>query len=203
MAGIWKSLFGSGGKVKQANTMNPQQMQLQQQLMQGLQGGQSNLPGMEWLQQLLNNDPEAFAAYEAPAMRQFQQEIVPGIAERFSGMGMGAQGSSAFQQQLASAGGRLSQDLAGQRAGLRQGAMSQLQGLYGQAMQPSFQNFYQQPTQGLIPGMVGGIGQGAGYAAGNMFGGSAMQRLMGGGYGGNQYGNQQYGQGGGYPYNWS
>lgn len=198
MAGIWNSLFGSRGKVKQASTMNPQQMQLQQQLLSGLQGGQSNIPGFEWLQQLLSNDPEAFAAYEAPAMRQFQQEIVPGIAERFSGLGMGAQNSSAFQQQLASAGSRLSQDLAAQRAGLRQGALGQLQGLYGQAMQPSFTNIYQQPTQGILPGLIGGLGQGAGYAGGNaLFGGSAMQRLM------SPYGGQQYGQGGGYGYNWS
>jgi hypothetical protein len=170
MANIWNMLFGGRGKVKQASTLNPMQQQLQQQLQSGLQGGPSNMMGMGYLQQLMSNDPQAFAEYEAPALRQFQQQIVPGIAERFSGMGMGAQGSSAFGQQLASAGGRLSQDLAAQRAGLRQGAMQNLMGMYGQAMQPGFQNYYQQPTQGMFPGLIGGAGQGAGYGAMGMLG---------------------------------
>lgn len=196
MAKIWDALFGTSGKVRQAQTLTPQQQALQQQLIGGLQGGPSNLPGMEYLQQLLSNDPKAFAAYEAPALRQFNQEIVPGISERFAGMGTGgAQGSSAFQQQLASAGGRLSQDLAAQRANLRGGAMSQLQGLYGQATQPSFQNFYEQPTQGAFQGLMSGVGQGIGYGAAGMFGGgfpgisSILQQLFSGqgGQGAQQY----------------
>ena len=193
MANIWNMLFGGKGRVKQASTLNPMQQQLQQQMGSGLQGGPSNMPGMGYLQQLMSNDPEAFAAYEAPAMRQFQQEIVPGIAERFSGMGMGAQGSSAFQQQLASAGGRLSQDLAAQRANLRGGAMQNLTSMYGMAMQPSMQNFYQQPTQGMVPGMMQGLAQGAGYGMMGGMGGMGgmmpnIMRGMGGGYGMNQGG---------------
>lgn len=183
MANIWKMLFGSKGGMKQAPTMTPQQQQLQGQAISGLQGGPSSIPGFDYLQQLMSNDPSAFAAYEAPALRQFQQEIVPGIAERFSGLGMGAQGSSAFQQQLLGAGSRLSQDLAAQRAGLRQGAMNNLMGFYGQAMQPQFQNYYQDPYQGMIPQIMGGFAQGAGYGFGGglgQLGGMAMQRLYGG-----------------------
>lgn len=158
--------------------------------MSGLQGGQSNIPGMEYLQQLMSNDPAAFEAYEQPMMRQFNQEIVPGIAERFSGMGMGSRNSGAFQQQVAGAAGRLSENLGAQRAGLRQGAMQQLMGMYGQAMQPQFQSIAQ-PQYGMIPGLLGGMGQGAGYGLSNAF-----SRLMPwgqqggmGGYGGPQ----QYG----------
>lgn len=170
MANIWKMLFGDKGRMKQAPTMTPQQQQLQGQLYSGLMGGQSQMPGMEYLQQLMSNDPSAFAAYEAPMMRQFQQEIAPGIAEQFAGMGAGGLGSSAFQQQLASAGGRLSQDLGAQRANLRQGAMGQLQGMYGQAMQPQFQSYYQDPTQGMLPQLLGGMGAGMGYGMGPAMG---------------------------------
>lgn len=198
MAGVYDALFGTKGRVHQAQTLNPQQNMLQQNLIGGLQGGQSNIPGFGYLQNLLSGNPEAFSAYEAPALRQFHQQIVPGLAERFAGLGMGAQGSSAFQQQLASAGGRLSQDLAAQRAGLQQGALGQLQGFYGQAMQPSFQNFYQQPTQGALHGLASGLGQGIGYGASGMFGGgfgglsgilSQLFGGMGGGGGGNSFAN--------------
>lgn len=207
MVNIGRMLFGGRGKVKQAPTLTPQQQGLQQQLMSGLQGGPSSIPGLDYLQQLMSNDPNAFAAYEAPAMRQFQQEIVPGIAERFTGMGMGSRNSGAFQQQIASAAGRLSQDLAAQRANLRQGAMGQLMGMYGQAMQPQFTNYYQQPQQGFFPGLLGGMGQGLGYGA--SYGvGSAFSRLMPwgqqpgmGGYGGYGMPPPAYGAPSGY--NWS
>lgn len=179
MAGIWSSLFGGKPKTHKVSTLTPQQQNLSNQLYSGLTGGQSNIPGLNYIQQLLSDNPEAFASYEAPALRQFNQQIVPGIAEQFSGMGMGAQGSSAFQQQLASAAGRLSQDLAAQRANLRQGAFSQLQGLYGQAMQPQFQSFVQ-PQYGAISPLLGAFGGGLGYGAGSSYGSGIYNNLFGG-----------------------
>lgn len=189
MVNIGRMLFGGRPKQYQMPTTTPQQQALLQQLMSGLQGGQSNIPGMEYLQQLMSNDPSAFQAYEQPLMRQFNQEIVPGIAERFSGMGMGSRNSGAFQQQVAGAAGRLSENLGAQRANLRQGAMQQLMGMYGQAMQPQFQSIAQ-PQYGMIPGLLGGMGQGAGYGLSNAF-----SRLMPWG--------QQGGMGGYGQQNWS
>lgn len=191
MVNIGRMLFGGKPRNYRVSTLTPEQQSLQQQLQRGLQGGQSNIPGMGYLQQLMSDDPAAFAAYEAPLMRQFNQEIVPGIAERFTGMGMGSRNSGAFQQQVAGAAGRLSENLGAQRANLRQGAMQQLMGMYGQAMQPSFQNIGQ-PNYGIIPGLLGGMGAGAGYGLSNAF-----SRLMPwgqqggmGGYGG--YGQQNW-----------
>lgn len=179
MANVWKMLFGDKERIKQYPTINPMQQQLQGQLYSGLMGGQSQIPGMEYLQQILSNDPSAFAAYEAPMMRQFNQEIAPGIAENFAGMGAGALGSSAFQQQLAGAGGRLSQDLAAQRANLRSGAMSQLQGMYGMAQQPGFQSYGQPPVNGLVQQLISALISGGGRAAG-MGIGNGMMGMMGG-----------------------
>jgi len=196
MANIWKMLFGDKGRVKQASTLTPGQQQLAQQTQSGLMGGDTNNPHMQWLQSLYGNDPNAFAEYERPMMRQFNEEVVPGIAERFAGLGMGAQGSSAFQQQLASAAQRLSEGLGAQRANLRMGGGQQFQGYYGQAMNPQFQNFYQSPYQGMAQPAMQGAMQGAAYAAGGPMGGSAYNMLRNpgpqGGYGG--YG----GYGGGY-----
>lgn len=162
MASLKELIFGKAGKMQAMPTLAPEQQQLFSQLLGGLQGPMQS--GLSNLGQLLSGDTEA---YEAPAMRQFQEQIVPGIAERFTGMGAGAQGSSAFGQQLGQAGAGLAENLAMQRAGLQQQGLSQLSGLFGQAMQPTFQWQQMPGTQGflnpLLQGIGGGLGQGAGF----------------------------------------
>lgn len=190
---LFDMLFGSQSQMKQLPTMTPQQQQLIQSLFSGLQGGESNLPGMSYLQGILSGDPEAFKEFEAPALRQFNEQVVPGIAERFSGMGAGGRKSSAFQSQLATAGSKLSENLSAQRANLKQGAMSQLQGLLGMSMQPQFENVYMQGQQGLMSPLLQGLGSGFGMGGG--FGGLA--KLLGLFGGGN---NDFKGQFGGYVY---
>ena len=153
--------MGTEGGWEQIQNMNPQQQQLMSQLLSQLGGAQGS--GMEWLQQMLSGDPEAMAAFEAPYKRQFEQETVPGIAERFAGMGSGgAQSSSAFNQTMGQAGSELSQNLAALRGGLQQNAMNSLQGMMGQGYKPQFESMYKQPTMGIIPSMMGQFAQGAG-----------------------------------------
>ena len=153
--------MGTEGGWEQIQNMNPQQQQLMSQLLSQLGGAQGS--GMEWLQQMLSGDPEVMAAFEAPYKRQFEQETVPGIAERFAGMGSGgAQSSSAFNQTMGQAGSELSQNLAALRGGLQQNAMNSLQGMMGQGYKPQFESMYKQPTMGIIPSMIGQFAQGAG-----------------------------------------
>jgi len=153
--------MGTEGGWEQIQNMNPQQQQLMSQLLSQLGGAQGS--GMEWLQQMLSGDPEAMAAFEAPYKRQFEQETVPGIAERFAGMGSGgAQSSSAFNQTMGQAGSELSQNLAALRGGLQQNAMNSLQGMMGQGYKPQFESMYKQPTMGILPSMMGQFAQGAG-----------------------------------------
>jgi len=157
--------MGISGGYNQLGTQNNQQQQLFSQLLSGLGGAQGS--GLEWLQKILSGDEGAFADYEAPYKRQFEQETMPGIAERFSGMGTGgAQSSSAMNNSMAQAGGELSQNLAALRGGLQQNAMGMLQGMMGRGYQPTFENVYQQPTAGIIPGMIQGAGQGTSMYAG-------------------------------------
>lgn len=132
-----------------------------QQLM-GMLGGQSmNIQqsplfqqGSSFLQNLLSGSPEATAAFEAPAMRQFQEQIVPGLAERFSGLGAGAQRSSAFSQALGAAGAGLSENLAALRGQLQLGALPQALG-YAQQPISNLQGFSQlgfgTQAQGYVP----------------------------------------------------
>lgn len=137
-----------------------QQQQLQQQLQQGY--GNAGLQLLQQLQQPLQGqvgqvDIPALdiGALQQQARQNFQQQTVPALAERFTAGGGGR--SSAFNQQLAQAGGNLEAQLAalgpqfeqqrrgqllqqrgqdiGQMGQLRQqnlGRMGMLQGLLGQ-----------------------------------------------------------------------
>lgn len=178
--GLFSSLFGGHKeKTKQLPTMNPQQLQLLQQILGGLTGqGGGGGPlgeGFDYLSQILSGDPEALKEFEAPYMRQFQEQTVPGLAERFSSLGSGAQGSSAFGQALGSAGAGLSENLAAMRGGLKQNALSQLMNFsqMGMGAQPfAYQHTPARPGffGSLMPGIGSGIGMGMGSGLSRLFG---------------------------------
>jgi hypothetical protein len=131
MVSFKKMLFGSKPKVRRTSKYRPEQEDFFNQMLSGAQGGQTNIPGMDFLQQLAGGGQGAYDVFEAPALRQFNEQIIPGIANRFSSGGLGGQSSQAFQHSLNTAGTRMAEDLAAQRAGLQSGAMDQLLG-YGQ-----------------------------------------------------------------------
>lgn len=128
------------------STFNPQQRQAFQQLLGQLMGGQTadirqnpTFQGANsFLQNLYGGGQQGFETFAAPYKRQFNEQTVPALAERFAGMGAGAQSSSAFQQALGSAGAGLSENLASLRGNM------QLQGL------PQALNFSQQPFNNLL-----------------------------------------------------
>jgi hypothetical protein len=169
--------------------------QIVQQLMSMLQGGAGNIQGnplyqsgSSYLQNILSNDPEAMKAFEAPHLRQFNEQTVPGLANLFGGLG--AQSSSGFQQALGQAGAGLQENLARVRGELQQGAAGQaLQyaqqpaanalgfgnlalNTQTQALMPKEKPFWQQ----LISQLTQGAGQGIG-AAGSAAGGGILSAL--------------------------
>lgn len=168
---IFEMLFGRSPEMKQASKFTPQQQDFQSMLLQMLGGPTGE--GMNWLQQILGGDESAFAEFEAPIKRQFEQEVVPGIAERFAGMGTGgAQNSSAMQQTMGRAGQELSENLAAMRAGLKSDALSKLAGLMGIGQQQGVENMYQPYEPGVFDQFARGAGAGAGK--------SGMQWFLGG-----------------------
>jgi hypothetical protein len=159
-------LFGKDAEELQMSTMTPEQQQFLSQFMGGL--GEATPQMFQYLNQLLSGDSQSYNDFAAPMMRQFQEETIPGIAERFGGMG--AQSSSGFQQSLGKAGAGLQENLAALRSQLQMQATNQLQGMIGQGLgTKSFENLYM-PAQ---PGMIQGMAQGAGQALGQA-GASAM-----------------------------
>lgn len=154
-------LFGKGEKTKQIPRFSQQQQGALDQILAQSQGALQ--PAFQNIMNLLSQDPEAMKAFEAPAMRQFQEEILPTIAERFtSTLGEGSERSSAFGQQLGAAGAGLAENLAAQRAGLSNQAISQLFSLLGLGLSPQFDTIYQPKQAGLAQNFASGMAPGLG-----------------------------------------
>jgi hypothetical protein len=165
---------GSKGKMKKVSNYNAQQEQGSQDYWNNpIQNTPLYGAGSDYLQRILSNDPELMAQFEAPYMQNFEQNIAPGIAERFGGMGTGggAMSSSGLNNSLAQAGRGLQSDLAAMRAQL---GMTATQTALGYAQQPynninsglqqrPFENYYVPPTNGVSQPFL----QGAGNAFGN------------------------------------
>lgn len=149
-------LFGEGQKTEQFQRFTPEQQDVLNNI---LGGARQQLPqGFEFLSSILSQDPEAMRRFEAPALRQFQEETIPSIAERFTGMlGTGGGRSSAFGQQLGQAAAGLQERLGAQRAGLGFNALSQLQSLLGAGLTPQFDTVVREGTEGLLPGLARGL----------------------------------------------
>lgn len=199
MPSFWENIFGGGSKTKKLPTMAPyQERAFQNSVQNPIQNSPLYGSGSNYLQNLLSGNPEAFKNFEAPYLQQFNQQIVPGIAERFAGMGTGAGAgsSSGLNNSLAQAGQNLQTNLAGLRSGLQMQALPQA---LGYAQQPysntlaqsqvsPFAYGMEQGSPGLLPGLFGGIGGGMGAGAGMAAGGPLMRYFMqlfgGGGQGG-------------------
>lgn len=182
----------TGNKAKQGSTYTKAQRSTIDDILNSIKGMSGNAQditqnqnyqtGQDWLQSMFS-DPDFFDKFEAPIQRQFQEQTVPELANRFASMGSGGStGSTAFRNQLAREGSNLSTNLAALRGSMQQQAIPQLQSfaqqpfsnlmsLYQQALQPTMNQYT--PAS---PGFGGNIGA-------SMFSGLAQ------GYG------QQFGQG--------
>ena len=139
---------GKEGGIQQAQTYTPQQQNILQFLQQ--QGHQG-----------LQNPYQGFAPIAQQARNQFNQQTVPGLAQRFASMGQNSLSSPSFASQLGQSG-----------AGLEE-ALAALQSQYGQQYQqnalqqlalglsPQFENFYLNSQPGLTEKLFNGAGQAA------------------------------------------
>lgn len=127
-------------KFMQYNALNPQQQQLldyetnraqQRAPMEDIRNSPLYQQATGNLQNLLSNNPQDLEAFRAPEMREFNEQTVPDIANRFAGAN--ALSSSGFQNALGHAATSLHEKLNMQRAQLRQGALDRA---LGYAQQP-------------------------------------------------------------------
>lgn len=170
---LFSSMFsGKKDKLKKGiPTKLPEQLQGIRDYMSG------STPESKYFSDLMSGSPEAFKAFEAPYLQQYQNEVIPMISERFAGQGTGAGAlnSSAFQNTLAESAKRLQTNLAGMKSNLgMQAASTMYSGKLGAMGISPFENIYMQGTQG---------GQGAGNLMSSLLP-LAFMNIGGGGGGG-------------------
>jgi len=176
---------GSEGEFK--STYNPNQLGFLDNMLNNIKGQNQDITqdqnyqqGQDWLHSLFN-DPEFFKSFEAPLQRQFQENTVPELANRFAGMGSGgSMGSTAFRNQLGREGSNLSTNIAALRGGMQQQGVNQslqygqqpiqnMMQMMQQALQPT-QNVYQPPTAGPMGDIMSSLAGGFAKGYGNKFG---------------------------------
>lgn len=146
----------TGNKEKQGSTYSKGQRSFIDDILKQVKGmsGQQDITQNPQFQQgneffnSLFNDPSFFEKFEAPAMRQFNEEIIPGVANRFASMGSGGSlGSTAFRNQLGRESSNLATNLAAQRGQMQQQAIPQML----QYSQQPFSNYMSLLQQALTP----------------------------------------------------
>jgi hypothetical protein len=98
---------------------------------------------------LLQNPSQGFEPIRKSATDYYNQQIVPGLAERFAGTG-GAASSPSFASLLGQSGANFGSQLAGQEAQYAQGNMSNGFNLLQQGLQPYEDHYQQQQEGGLL-----------------------------------------------------
>lgn len=155
-------LFGKRQKTQQFQHFTPQQNQYLDQLLGGAQSLQPQ--AFSFLQNLLNPSQESQDQFNAPYLRQFYEDIIPTIAERFTSIG--GQRSSAFPQALGKAGAGLIEQLAALRGQQAFQGLGALQNFGSTGLAPRFENVYRPRDFGLLGtglhGLLSGLGQSAG-----------------------------------------
>lgn len=145
---------GEKAKLQQVPTMDPMQKNLMSQMQGPLQGMNT------FLSELMSGSPEAMKRFTDPAMRQFNEQIIPGLAEQFAGSGEMSSGS--FKQALGSAGASLAERLQAMRSGMQMQAMGPLSNMMGSTMQAQPFGYQMTPgSQGMGSAMAPGIGYSA------------------------------------------
>jgi len=202
--GAQELLMGSPEKHENVSTLRPEQEALYQQAVNaGLQPGAGGAFGdaADYYRGNLSDNPADFNAFSAPQLRQYNEDIVPGISEQFAGMGSGGLSSSGFRNAQIQGATDLSERLGAIRANLRHSSAQGLTGIGQQGLGNYSQDRITQPgSEGLLSQAAPLVGAGLGFMAGGP--GGAMAGYQAGNWfrgSGNQVGAQSspYGVGGG------
>ena len=192
MPGINEILFGKGDKNIQQSTLTGTQGSFLENLLGQLNqmsgGGGGMQQAMQTLMGFLDPNSEQYKNFEAPYMQEFQQQTIPGLAERFAGLGGGMGGglsSSGFGQALGAAGSNLQTQLAQMKSNMQRQAAGDIFGQYNQMSGQglgtrAFENQYQPGNTGLVGQAVSGLAGGISGGAGPQIGTNIANKLFGG-----------------------
>lgn len=174
MANFFKSLgrFFTGSPEKRENVslLTKGQQGLHNQLVNaGMNPGAGGAFGgaADYYRNLLSDQSQDYNAFAAPALRQYNEEIVPGLSEQFAGMGAGGLSSSGFRNAQIQGATDLAERLGQLRAQLRQQGAAGLANIGQMGLNPVSQNMV---TQAGSPGLLGAVAPAFGNAASQFFG---------------------------------
>lgn len=180
-------LTGNPEKRENVSTLRPEQESLYNQLIgagQGAGAGGAFGTAADYYRNLLSDENADYNAFSAPMLRQYNQDIIPGISEQFAGMGAGGLSSSGFRNAQVQGATDLAERLGALRASLRQAGAQGLQNIGQTGLQNFSQNMI---TEHATPGFLstvaplvgtalgafaGPIGAAAGNAIGSAIGNS-------------------------------
>jgi hypothetical protein len=181
MPGFFKAignlLTGTPEKHERVSTLLPSQQGAYNDLQAAAQGKSSKGAfgkAANYYGNLLSDDSADYNAFAAPALRQYNQDIIPNIAEQFAGMGSGGLSSSGFQNAQIQGATDLSERLGALRAQLRQQGAQGLQNIGQLGLQNFSQDVMTQPgTEGILAPALGAVGTAIGGPALGAFGSMA------------------------------
>lgn len=192
MSGFSDFFLGTPEVRENVSTLLPEQQDILTQATNAAKGrgaGGAFGTSADYYRDLMSDDNADYRAFAAPQLRQYNEDIVPGLSEQFAGMGSGGLSSSGFRNAQIQGATDLSERLGAIRANLRQSGAQGLQnigqaglGNYSQNMvtEPGTQGFFSAaaPIAGAAAGMwLGGpAGAAVGYAAGKGVGGLGSEK---------------------------
>lgn len=162
---VLDTLFGEGPSERFISRMTPTQLNTLEQLLNF---------GMGQLQ----NPTQGFEPIAQEARTKFAQETVPSIAERFSGLGAGAQGSSGFAQTLQRGATDLERGLAAEKAQYGQRQTALIPSLLGLGLQSPYDFAYKPGGKGAIPSFLGAAAGGLGQLFGGLGANEAVTKKL-------------------------
>lgn len=171
---------GSPAGYEQVSNLTPTQSGIQRQLEKASKrrgAGGAFGKSADFYRDILSNRNGSIESLYAPELRQFNEQIIPDLAEQFAGMGSGALSSSGFRNSAVNAGTDLSERLAAMRQQLRFNAAQGLRNIGSQALNPHAS--YQQTSPGS-EGFLSNIAPAVGTAIGSAVGGPVGGAIGGG-----------------------
>ena len=188
---VGKFFGGSPAKRENVSTLLPGQEPLRDQAINAaMKPGAGGAFGTtaDYYRDLMSDNPADYQAFAAPAMRQFNEQTIPGLSEQFAGLGAGGLSSSGFRNSAVSAGADLSERLGALRANLRQQGAQGLMGIGQQGLQNYSQNMETRPgSEGFLSTMapvagaaLGAFGGPALGVAGQQMAGNWLKNSVGG-----------------------
>lgn len=161
MPKLGQVLFGTKDKIKKASTLTPEQQQLIELINEGLTSGEGAFGDIFGA----FNPKEFEEGVSKPALKNFQENILPQLQEKFIagnqvlGSGMQrAQNKAGVDLQS-----KLSELMYQAQQGQKQNRLAGIQTALGKQ---GVENIYKQGTTGAVQGFAQGAGQGLGQVAG-------------------------------------